>query len=338
MGYSWSPMKVCLYLELGDLLSRSGIYSAFWNHLRALRAVGARVTTDPGDHHDILHLHFFGPRSWRLLSRAKRRGIPVVVSAHSIGRYDFSGGFTGTSLLAPAYERFLHRFYRRADLILAPSEFAARELRGRGLGPVEVVSNGVDTERFRYLPERRAFWRRRLGLSRFSVYSAGNILPRKGILDFIAVARQLPEMDFIWFGQRWGPLAFYPRMEWEIRRAPSNVRFPGFVRESEGAYAACDLFFFPTQGENQPLVVLEAAALGRPLVLRDVPAFSGLEHGIHCLKGRSVEEFAEAIRAVADDPGLWERLSRGAREFARAHSLEAVGRRLLAVYRGLLER
>jgi len=326
-------MRVCLYLEAANLLSRSGIYRAYANHLRALRGQGIEVTTDPRDEHDILHLHWFGPRSLRCLRRAKRRGIPVVMHAHSIGRYDFAGGFTGTRLLAPIYERFLDRIYARADALFAPSEFAAAMLARRGLGPVYVVSNGADLTRFRPDPERRQAWRERLGLEGFVVYCAGNVLPRKGVLDFIAVAERLPEFRFVWFGQRWGPLALYPRMEWRIRRAPGNVRFAGFVEDPAGAYDACDLFFFPTYGENQPLALLEAAALGKPLVVRDVPAFARLEPGVHCLKGRSVEEFRDAILAVAGDPALRERLARNARELAAEHELGRVGTRLAELYR-----
>ncbi len=326
-------MKVCLYLEAARLLARSGIYRAFVNHLRALKEMGVEVTTDPRGEYDVLHLHWFGPRSLRSLRWAKRRGIPVIMHAHSIGRYDFAGGFTGTCLLAPFYERLLDRVYSRADALFVPSEFAAAMLAKRGLGPVHVVSNGADLSRFRPDEERRKRWREMLGLRGFTVYSAGNVLPRKGVLDFIAVAERLPKFQFIWFGQRWGPLAFYPRMEWVIRKAPRNVRFAGFVEDPAGAYDACDLFFFPTYGENQPLALLEAAALGKPIVVRDVPAFSYLEHGLHCLKANSVEEFRDAIRVVAEAPSLRERLSRNARTFALEHELKRVGERLLELYR-----
>ncbi len=325
-------MRICVYLETADLLRKSGIYRAYANHLEALRRAGADFTTDPRDRYDLLHIHWPGPRSFRYLKRARKRGIPVVVHAHSIGRYDLVGSFTATDLIAPMYEWLLDRFYARADALFVPSEFAAEMLGKRGLGPVYVVSNGVDLSRFRPDPQRREEWRRRLGLEGFVVYCAGNVLPRKGVMDFIAVAERLPRYEFVWFGQRWGPLAFHPRMERRIRRAPRNVRFVGFVDDPVGAYDACDLFFFPTWGETQSLVVLEAAALGKPLVLRDIVAFSALEDGINCLKSNTVRGFAEAIAAIAENGALRERLVAEAREFARKHDLTEVGRRLLDLY------
>lgn len=325
-------MKVCLYLESSGLLSRSGLHSAYRNHCRALTLAQLDYTTDPNGPHDLLHLHWFGPRSVRLLARAKRKGIPVVISTHSIGKYDFTGGFTGTSLLAPAYQQLLHGIYRRADALFAPSRFAQRVLAEQGLGPVYVVSNGVDLARWQGCDQRRRTWRDRLRLTGFTAYCAGNVLPRKGVLEFIEVARRLPRHEFLWFGQRWGPLAFYPRMERAIRRAPANVRFVGFVDKPEAAYDACDLFFFPTAGESQGLACLEAAALGKPLVLQDVPAFSDLESGQDCLKASTVDEHCAHIAAVSADAELRDRLAQASRKLAREHDLARVGRRLAELY------
>lgn len=85
------------------------------------------------------------------------------------------------------------------------------------------------------------------------------------------------------------------------------------------------------------MVVLEAAALGRPLVLRDVPAFSELVHGVQCLKGAGVEEFIEHIKRVAEEPACRLALSREAYRWAMGHGLPEVGRRLLSLYRTILE-
>ncbi|HID09465.1 TPA: hypothetical protein EYP13_04495, partial [Candidatus Micrarchaeota archaeon] len=128
-------MRVCVYLEGERLLSRSGLYTAYRNHVRALEMAGVDITTVPRESYDLLHLHWFGPRSLRALRAAKRAGIPVVIHAHSIGSYDFAGGFTGTRLLAPAYEKLLDRIYSQADALFVPSEFAAGALRERGFAP-----------------------------------------------------------------------------------------------------------------------------------------------------------------------------------------------------------
>lgn len=336
-------MRVCLYLEFSglELVEKSGFWRAFQNQKRALEAAGVEVVTDParGDY-DILHLHGYGPRSLYYLLRAKRAGKRVVVHAHSIGSYDLKDSFTLTNFIAPWYERLLRRFYQQGDCVFTPSARAKELLQAQGLRrPIEVVSNGVDLS-LRFSPEKRARWRERLSLRRFTIVSAGNVIPRKGVLDFVEVARALPQYDFVWYGKRWGRLlAFHPELERALREGerPRNLRLPGFVRDIGGALSAGDLFFFPSWGENQPLALLEAAAVGLPLIVRDLPEYRGwLEEGVNCLKGRTNEEFVELIRRVAEDPCLRAQLAQGARRVAEEHSLERVGERLVELYTSLL--
>jgi 1,2-diacylglycerol-3-alpha-glucose alpha-1,2-glucosyltransferase len=335
-------MRVCLYLEFSglDLVAKSGFWTAFQNQKQALEAVGVEVVTDPTSNYDILHLHGYGPRSLYHLLRAKSAGKRVVVHAHSIGSYDLKDSFTLTNLIAPWYERCLHYFYRCGDYIFTPSAQAKEMLRSRGLkSPIAVVGNGVDDERLRFSPQKRQSKRKELSLSRFTIISAGNVIPRKGVIDFIEVAHLLPQYDFIWYGQHWNRLlAFHPLMERKIRRRPPNLKLPGFVRDIQAALSAGDLFFFPSYGENQPLALLEPAACGLPLIVRDLPEYRGwLEDGMNCLKGRNNDEFIELIKRVAEDEGLQEKLSQRAQKTAEEHSLERMGERLLELYSSLLD-
>mgnify|MGYP005838150751 CR=1 FL=1 len=335
-------MKVCLYLEFSrlPLVAKSGFHTAFQNQKRALELAGVEVMTDPHDDYEILHLQGYGPRSFYHLKRAKRAGKRVVVHAHSIGGYDLRGSFTLTDLIAPLYERLLHYFYSQGDAIFTPSARARELLQASGLeNKIEVVGNCIDGNKVSFSAAKRQEFRARLALSRFTIICAGNIIPRKGVLDFIEVARALPQYDFVWYGQRWNRLlAFHPKLERMIRAKPANLKFPGFVEDIPGALSAGDLFFFPSWGENQPVALLEAAAIGLPLVVRDLPEYLGwLEEGVSCLKGRTNEEFAALIKAAAEDEQLRARLAAGARRLAEQHSLEQIGKRLLELYSRMLE-
>lgn len=333
-------MRVCLYLEAEEALVRSGFRWAFESHKKALKLAGVSVTTDPTEwDYDLLHLHAFGPKSLYHLNMAKREGIKVVVHAHSVGAHDFRDSFTLSNLLAPFYERYLTFVYEQSDAVFTPSQFARRELLKMGLAKrIEVISNGVDRERFRFSAEKRRLYRERYGLKRFTVFSAGNIIPRKGIIDFIRVAARLPQFDFIWYGHRWPKaLVFHPKMEKYLEERPFNVIMPGYVSDTPGAFSAGDVLFFPSHTETQGLVILEAASLGRPLVVRDLPEYRDwLIHGVNCLKGRGEGEFIEHLRRLSEDHKLYERLTQGALELAEEHSLEVVGQQLRALYQSVL--
>lgn len=335
-------MKVCLYLEFSEapLVRKSGFWTAFRNQKKALEELGIEVVTDPGGKgYEVLHIHSYGPRSFYHLKKAKRAGKRVIVHAHSVGSYDIKDSFILANLIAPLYERYLHYYYRCGDAIFTPSVRAKELLLAQGLPePIKVVPNCIDTKEMCFSPEKREKNRSRLFLTRFTVVSAGNVIPRKGILDFIEVARLLPQYDFVWYGQSWGILAFHPMMERKMRNEPRNLSMPGFVDDMQAALSGGDLFFFPSFGETQSLVLLEASACGLPLVVRDLPEYrSWLEDGKDCLKGGGTEEFAELIERVAADKTIREGLSHAARRTAEEYSLERIGRKLVELYTELLD-
>ena len=286
------------------------------------------MTTDPRAEYDLLHLQWIGPRSLHYADAARRKGRRVVVSIHSLPSL-LRGAFSFPGIIGPAYRTHLRRLVRHVDAVIVPSAPAQEELIPLvGSTPIHVVSSGVDLARFVRDPNRRREFRARYGLDRPTVLSVGQVIPLKGVEDFFRVAQALPEYQFLWAGPR--PSRFFyfsPRFEATLRRRPRNVRFLGYIPEPEAAYNGSDVYFHPSHGESLGLAVLEAAAVGMPLVVRDLPVYRGWE-GIQ--RGRDVPEFTAAIRAaigegtVADYP------------FVAEHSLAAVGKRLVEVYEEVL--
>ncbi|MCS7173318.1 MAG: glycosyltransferase [Armatimonadetes bacterium] len=329
------PVRVCVYYEYHpSLLPSGGIRTAYRNHMEALRLAGVEVVHRPREPHDLLHLHSTGPLSLLLLERTTGMR-PVVVHAHTTAE-DFANSFRLSDTVAPMLGRYLRYFYNRADLVIAPSSYTARILRQHGVrAPVEVVSNGVDVRRFLPDPRRRLRGRARYRLSGFVVFAVGLVLLRKGIELFCETARRVPEARFVWFG----PIHKAVKSETlrVLERAPENVRFTGYVENVLEAYAAGDVFFFPSTVENEGIAVLEAAACGKPLLLRAADCFRDrFTHGGNCLMAEDPDTFATYIRQLRGDPELRERLAQQARAFAEQHRLEVVGARLRELYEGLL--
>ena len=113
------------------------------------------------------------------------------------------------------------------------------------------------------------------------VISVGHTIARKGLLDFLELARRMPEVRFLWFG--WTDPRLLPReINDALDAAPDNVMFPGYVDREQlrEAYCGADVFAFLSHEETEGIVVLEALACGIPTVLRDIPVYEGwLEDG-----------------------------------------------------------
>jgi 1,2-diacylglycerol-3-alpha-glucose alpha-1,2-glucosyltransferase len=335
-------MRICLFLEAESAVAKSGFRRAYQSNIKALELAGIDVTTDPKDGpFDILHLHAWGPKSFLYLKRARRAGVKVVVHAHSVGAHDFRDSYTFSNLLSPLYEQFLKFVYAKADVIFTPTPFARRMLQQLGVEkPIHSISNGVDVSRFKFSEESRKDYRERLGLKRFTIFSAGLIIPRKGITEFLNIASKLPQYDFVWFGQRWSKaMAYHPKMDRHLENRPENAIMAGYVEEPQDAFCAADVLLFPSRTETQGMVMLEAAALGIPIVVRDLPEYEDwLIHDVNCLKANSLEEFADHIERLKNDRDLYDRLSKEAQNMVQDHQLEVIGEKLRSLYRSVMEK
>ncbi len=348
-------MRALNYLELEPHLDRSGIGTAAAQQRAALRTTDVEVVTSPwrgGDlrgaavslargrgafrEFDVAHCNLIGPGSVAVARRAKRAGVPLVLHAH-VTREDFAESFRGSTHVAKPLGRYLRWFYSQADLVLCPSEYTRGLLESYPVdAPVRPITNGVDVDSLAGFESLREEYRERFDLSGTVVFAVGNVFERKGLTTFCRLAQET-DYEFAWFGPYDdGPHASKAVRYW-TENPPENVTFTGWVDDKRGAFAAGDVYLFPTKNENQGIAVLEAMACGKPVVLRDIPVFEEFfTHGEDCLKCETRAEFREALSRLADDPDLRERLGRGARETAAEHSLDRVGDRLASVYRSLV--
>jgi glycosyltransferase involved in cell wall biosynthesis len=146
-----------------------------------------------------------------------------------------------------------------------------------------------------------------------------------------------------------------PDLELLKRRASdlglSNIEFAGFVEGQRRAasYAAADAFCFLSYNEGMPNAVLEAMAMGLPLVssaaggLKDI-----LEEGVSAYfvyydrsaePGRrfSADDVASRIELLASEPETRRRMADHNRSYARERfAAERVSARLEAIYREVL--
>ena len=300
---------VCVY-EDPTMYGVHGITAAVKHQRKALRETGVEVKEKPKEPYDVIHINWPGPISFMKLKQAQRRGKMGVVFAHS-GK-DIEGGFTLSKYLEKPFIKWLSLLYNAGDRVIAPSEYTKEMVAGFGVDQAKtrVVSNGVDLSKVDYSQEGRKRYREKFDLTRPTVIVVGQVIPRKDVTTFVEVARALPQYQFIWYGHRMNRLFMFDRkMDRAIRNSPENVRFTGYVEDIGAAFSSGDLFFFPSKEENEGIVLLEAAALGLPIVTRDLPAYRGwMVDGENCLKGETKEDFVRMIRRAMEEEELRENL------------------------------
>lgn len=334
-------MKVLLYFEGENVISKSGIGRAFMHQQRALQSAGIDYTTDPWDpNYDILHINTYYMNSDAIVRNAIERGKKVIYHAHSTEE-DFRNSFTLSNALSPAVKKWLIHLYSQADALITPTPYSKKILQSYGLTlPIYPVSNGIDLNRYKRDPEKINAFRKYFSLKATDkvVIGVGLLFHRKGLQDFVEVAKQLPEYKFIWFGDTNRLIIPKEMADLVDHNALPNLIFPGYVKGGiiEGAYSDADCFFFPSYEETEGIVVLEALAAKCPVVVRDIGVFDPwLENGTNCYKANDNEAFVNIIRGVVEQqlPDL----TKAGYFVAKNRSIEAIGQQLKSVYEEILK-
>jgi len=308
---------------------------------KALVDQGLDVTDDPkAEDFDIMHVHTpVPPGNFRIVRKTKKLGRPVVIHAHTTAE-DSVGTWTGSGALSGITGRYLTRFYNLGDLVLAPSAWTKDRLRERGVtAPIKVLSNGVDLERFRFDQARRQRFRSKYGIPEgvIVVYAIGVVCLKKGIEVFPKVAKELPGLRFVWVGRR--SMLYHPlRVRRAMRRCPNNVQFIHDLEDIVDAHSGCDIFFTPSFAENQGMAVMEAMAVGRPVVARNLPSYEGLlKDEESALVYHNTDGFVSGLDRLSKDTDLGETLVRNAWATVANHDIRKVAGELSTIYESLLE-
>ena len=327
-------MKVCIYNGLRSLVKRSGVGRAMEHQASILKKAGVEVTAHLDRSVHAIHINTVFPDSVIACVWAKLHHKFIVYYAHSTME-DFRNSFKGSNLFAYLFCKWIKFCYNLGDVIVTPTEYSKKLLTQYGMKkPVYAVSNGIDTDYYRSSAAGRSGFRKKYRLSETEkvVVSVGHYIERKGILQFIELARKLPEVTFFWFGHT--NLSLVPaKIREALGHMPGNVRMPGYIsgEELREAYQGCDLFCFMSFEETEGIVVLEALACGIPVLLRDIPVYEGwLKDGIHVYKAVSEEQFRERTLEILN--GEIPNLTRRGREAAKERNFEETGKRLSKVY------
>ena len=328
-------MKIYIYSEYQRWIEHSGIGRAIYHQKNAIARAEGIWPTDKKEDADVIHINTIFPGSVLMALWAKRHGKRVVFHAHST-REDFKNSFIGSNIMANMFGKWLVFCYQLGDVIITPSEYSKALLVSQGITkPVFVLSNGIDLDYYHKKSDDRKRFREKYGYSENDkvVMSAGLWIKRKGILDFIEMAKRMPQYQFIWFGDSnlWSVPAEIRR---GIRSNLPNLHFAGYVSKEELrlAYAGSDLFCFPTYEETEGIVILEALAMKTPVLVRDIPVYKNwLAHGKNVYTFKNGQQACEQMKAMLEGDAA--DLTDAGYQVAAKRSMAQIGMKLREIYK-----
>ena len=334
-------MKVLLYTEMEKKVSKSGLGRAIEHQKVALTDEGIEWTTNPKDDYDIAHINTWFLKSYKLAKKAHKQGKKVVYHAHSTEE-DYRDGFIFSRATSKIVKWWLIKCYKQGDIIVTPTLYSKRlieKYKGLEKKKIYAISNGIDTTLFKKDKKAGETFRKEYGLSKNDkvVIAIGLYIRRKGIVDFVELARRMPEYKFIWFG--YSSLKAATR---DVRRAVNtklpNLTWAGYVPQLKitEAMSGADLYVFPTFEETEGIPIIEACASKQNAIVRDIPIFDEwLEDGKNIYKAKDVDEFEEKIKGILE--GKLPSLVEEGYKVAADRDLKTIGKKLKAVYEEVLK-
>lgn len=332
-------MKVLLYTEGEKLFSKSGLGKAIKHQMKALDSVGVDYTTKTNSKYDIAHINFYGPNSYALAHLAHLKGRKVVYHAHSTEE-DFKNGFVFSKQISPAFKKWIIKCYSQGDVIITPTPYSKRLLQGYGIkNKIYALSNGIQLDLFKQDKEAGKKFREKYEIKDDEkvIIGIGLYIERKGIVDFVELAKRMPEYKFIWFG--YSPLsAATKNVKKAVNTKLDNLIFAGYVPQEEikEAMNGCDLYIFPTLEETEGIPIIEACACKTKALIRDIPVFDEwLIDGLNIYKAKDVDEFEIKIKKILNNelPDL----TKEAYKVAEERDIKKIGKKLKEIYEGLYE-
>ncbi|MDV7757338.1 glycosyltransferase family 4 protein [Liquorilactobacillus mali] len=203
-------------------------------------------------------------------------------------------------------------FYRRMDQLVVVNPIFIKELEKYGIAKDKItyIPNFVSRDDFfQKSTDEKEKIREELGIVRnkFVVLGVGQVQERKGVPDFIELAKKLPEFQFVWVGGfSFGKITDgYDELKEVVDNPPANLIFSGIVDRAQmnGYYNAADVFLLPSYNELFPMSILEAFSTGTPVVLRSLELYEAILKGYY-LDGKNVAEFETILRNLVNTPEL----------------------------------
>ncbi len=288
---------------------------------------------------DIIHGHSGGPISMMGWQIARMKGIPYILTYHTMWKH-YAHYFFLKHVLKPRILTKLSAVLGNfSDAVIAPTQKVQQALLSYGVRkPIYVIPSGINIEHFE--TAEKGYLRKQYGIpkSKRILLTVGR-LGREKSIDFLiaafAIAQKIESnMVFVVVGegkdkeklQRYAQRLGVSEVVYFIGTVPFD-KMPSIYSDS-------DLFIFSSHTETQGLVIVEAMAGGVPVIAVTDGAFEGvIKNGINgYIVKRNVSHFAKKIVDMMRIPDIRWQMGRNAKKKAADFSIHTTTNMIENVY------
>lgn len=320
----------------GIPLTDTGYYFSL-RHTRAARKLLQTM--------DVIHVHHPFLSGTLALTYAKPLRIPIIFTNHT--RYDlYSRAYLPAlpEVISNTFLRaYLPRFCAACDLVISPSPKMRVVLQQFGVNtPIEIVPNGVD---FQHLTQPIAPIDRAefgFGGREILLIYVGRLAPEKNLpfllRAFGGIAQTFENLALLIVGD--GPERDNLEDRVQHMRLTEKVHFTGMVPYAEipRYLKTADVFVTASVTEVHPLTVIEAMAVGLPVVgIQSAGVGDLVEDGVNGLLAQEEDlaAFTAKLARIVTDDVARQQMSQNARQVSQTYAIEHTSALMLQHYQRL---
>ncbi len=282
---------------------------------------------------DIIHLHepLVPMLCTTVLRLSKSPTMGTFHASESRDWYDY-----GT----PLAKFFLNRWFRKLDGKIAVSKPAMQCISKHFPGYYNIIPNGVDLGHFS--PEVAPIDEFCDG--KLNILFVGRLEKRKGF-DYLLkayqqVKQEIPNSRLIAVGPG---IRLRRKFEKQVKKSGlADIIFTGYIstKDLPRYYKTADVFCAPATGwESFGIILIEAMAVGKPIVASDVGGYATLiTKGVegYLVPPKDEQALAESLITVLKDNSLRQEMGANGRLKAQEYSWENIAQRVLDYYTSVL--
>ncbi len=280
---------------------------------------------------DIVHVHSVNPGFY---FRFKKKNGVRVMYCHFLPE-TLKGSIKLPKPIFAIFCKYVMSFYKKAEYLVVVNPIFKQDLIRLGVKEERIIyiPNYVSKDSFYPISKDEALEVRRkynIPEDRFVVLGCGQVQTRKGVLDFVEVAKMNPDIEFVWCGgfSFKGITDGYNELKKIVDNPPcENLKFLGIIPRTEMnlMFNMSDCLFMPSYNELFPMSILEAASAGKPIVLRDLDLYEDILWDNY-LKGTNNEDFSSLIRTLAQNTSYYEKACQLSNHISEYYSKENVAK------------
>lgn len=318
-------------LSSADKVAGQGVGSAYLEQVQLVKEKLSDifdVTINGGIKYDIMHHHTVDPINYIKMKLTK--GVNVAYVHFLPDTLD--GSIKLPKIFFGVFKKYVTKFYKNADHLVVVNPIFKKDLIENGIdeNKITYIPNYVSKDKFYLKSEKEIKEIKRkydIPSNKFVVLGVGQVQTRKGVKDFVEVAKQNPDLYFVWCGGfSFGKITDgYQELKAIWENPPQNVKFLGIIprEEMNDIYNICDVLFMPSYNELFPMSILEAVNLNKPILLRNLELYEDILFHKYIM-GKDNEEFSSNLKKLSEDQEFYNEASNNSKYISNYYSKDHV--------------